>query len=163
MSVPSYADPPFACPPDDPAIGGIVIDLPYPPSVNKIWKSSSALSQNRVYLAPSYVKWKEHADALLMSQRGWAMHRISGPFSIEIDLCPTGKYPRGDLDNRIKAVLDFLQRVTVIKNDKDCQRLVVQWVELARAPEGCRATLRPIKLTVNGILQASAERLEARR
>jgi Holliday junction resolvase RusA-like endonuclease len=162
MSLPSYADPPFACPPDDPVVGGLVIDLPYPPSVNKIWKSASALASNKVYLSPSYVKWKSLADALLMSQRGWMSRRLTGPFSIDIDLCPPARYPRGDLDNRIKATLDFLQRASVIANDKDCQRLVAQWVGQGRAPEGCRVTLRPMKLTVNGILQGVAERLEAR-
>jgi crossover junction endodeoxyribonuclease RusA len=125
-----------------PIMSEVVLDLPYPPSVNKIWKHSAALSAQRVYLAPSYILWKTHADALLMSKRGWSTKKIAGPFSIDIDLCPTTKYPRGDLDNRIKAVLDFLQRATVIRNDKDCQRLLVQWVEKERAPEGCRVTLR---------------------
>ena len=125
----------------DPAIGGIIIDLPYPPSVNKLWKHSGALAKNKVYLAPSYVKWKSSADVLLMATRGWTMHRITGPFSIDIDLCCPTKYPRGDLDNRIKATLDYLQRATVIHNDKDCQRLVVQWVSQDRAPHGCRVTL----------------------
>jgi Holliday junction resolvase RusA-like endonuclease len=127
---------------DDPMIGGAVIDLPYPPSVNKLWRATSAISSKRVYLAPSYVTWKAEADALLMATRGWTNRRVMGPFSINIDLCAPPKHPRGDLDNRIKAVLDFLQRVSLIHNDKDCQRLVAQWVPIERAPHGCRVTLR---------------------
>lgn len=137
MDLPSCADAPFHCPPD------VVLDLPYPPSVNKLWRSTAAISSHRVYLAPSYVKWKAHADALLMSVRGFSTRRVTGHFSIDIDLCPPAKHPRGDLDNRIKAVLDFLQRSLVIQNDKDCQRLVAQWVPQERAPHGCRVTVRP--------------------
>ena len=136
MNSPSMSDAPFHCPPEK------VIDLPYPPSVNKLWKSAAALSKHRVYLAPSYVKWKTHAAALLMSVPRYSALRVVGPFSIDIDLCPTSKYPRGDLDNRVKAVLDFLQHAAVIQNDKDCQRLLVQWVEQSGAPHGCRVTLR---------------------
>lgn len=121
----------------------IVVDLPYPPSVNKIWRSTAAISSKRVYLAPSYVLWKTHADALLMSERGWTKKRLAGPFEIEIDLCCPAKHPRGDLDNRIKAVLDYLQRAEIVSNDKYCQRLLVQWVEQERAPHGCRVILRP--------------------
>lgn len=126
----------------DPMIGGIVVDLPYPPSVNKLWRSTAAISKQRVYLAPSYALWKTAADALLMSERGWTKKRLSGLFEIKIDLCNPAKHPRGDLDNRIKAVLDYLQRVEVIRNDKDCQRLVAQWVPQEGAPHGCRVTLR---------------------
>lgn len=120
----------------------VVIDLPYPPSVNKIWRHTAAITAQRVYLAPSYVAWKTEADALLMATRGWTKRRIIGPFEIEIDLCCPRKHPRGDLDNRIKAILDWLQRAGVVSNDKDCQRLLVQWVERDSAPLGCRVTLR---------------------
>lgn len=137
MSMPSLADAPFHCPPD------VVLDLPYPPSVNRLWRSTAA-EKNRVYLSPSYVKWKDAADALLMGTRGWRSGKIKGAFSVEIALCPTSQgHPRGDLDNRIKAVLDYLQRVEVIANDKFCERLLAEWVEQPRAPTGCRVTVRP--------------------
>lgn len=137
----------------------IVVDLPYPPSVNKLWKNGGALSTNRVYLAPSYVKWKSAADALFMSSRGWLKKKVAGAFEIEIDLCCPTKYPRGDLDNRVKAVLDYLQRAEIIANDKHCERLVVQWVEQERAPHGCRVTLRPFHIkSMAEVLQRAVER-----
>ena len=140
MSLPSMADAPFHCPPDQ-----VVIDLPYPPSVNRLWRSTAA-EKNRVYLSPSYVKWKGAADALLLGSRGWRAKKITGAFHIDISLCPTSQgHPRGDLDNRIKAVLDYLQRIEIIANDKNCQRLLAEWVDLARAPHGCRVTLRPAR------------------
>lgn len=123
-------------------VGPVVIELPYPPSMNRIWRSAASAAGQQVYLAPSYVKWRQAADALLMSERGWSKKRLIGPFEIEIGLCPPKSHPRGDLDNRIKAVLDWLQRANIIVNDKFCQRLVVQWVPTEAAPCGCRATLR---------------------
>jgi Holliday junction resolvase RusA-like endonuclease len=122
----------------------VVLDLPYPPSVNKIWKSTAAISARRICLSPSYQEWKKAADLLLFTGgRGWRAVRITGPFVAEIGLCAPKGYPRGDLDNRIKAVLDYAQRIEIVSNDKHCQRLVVEWVEEDTAPHGCRLTLRP--------------------
>lgn len=154
MSIPSMADAPFHCPPD------VVVDLPYPPSVNRLWRSTAA-EKNRVYLSPSYVKWKEAADVLLLGAKGWRSKKIAGAFGIEIALCPTAQgHPRGDLDNRIKAVLDYLQRVEIIANDKNCQRLVAEWVVRERAPHGCRVTVTPIGIaTMAEVLQRAVERV----
>ena len=121
----------------------IVLDLPYPPSVNRLWRSSGVDGTGRVYLSPSYVKWKAAADVMLMSTRGWTLRRLRGHFIAELDLCPPKGHQRGDIDNRIKAVLDYLQRVEVIANDKHCQRIVAQWVEPEHAPRGARVTVRP--------------------
>lgn len=132
----SFADPPFACPPD------VVIDLPYPPSVNRLWRATAAHGEQSVYLAPSYVNWKKSADDLLMTYRSWRAPTIRGSFSIAIGLCPPKGHKRGDIDNRVKAVLDFMQRVAVIENDKHCQRLLVEWVESVSAPHGCRVTVK---------------------
>jgi Holliday junction resolvase RusA-like endonuclease len=152
MSVPLASDQDYA------------FDLPYPPSVNRIWRSSTKSAGKNVYIAPSYVKWKQAAGALLMTQRGWMMRRVVGPFSIDIALCPPKGHPRGDLDNRIKAVLDFLQASTVISNDKHCQLICAYWALPGMAPEGCRATVKPWQPqpapSVNDVLRASVARLE---
>lgn len=132
----SYADPPFACPPD------VAIDLPFPPSVNRIWRNGSS-GADSVYLAPSYVKWKKAADALLYSSREWRSVKITGRFTAEIFVCPPKGHQRGDLDNRIKAILDYLQHVGIIVDDKYCMRLTIEWVDPARAPEGMRVVVRP--------------------
>jgi crossover junction endodeoxyribonuclease RusA len=154
MDLPSMADAPFHCPPE------LVVDLPYPPSVNRLWRSTAA-EKNRVYLSPSYVKWKGAADALLFADRNW--HRkgkITGAFHIDISLCPTSQgHPRGDLDNRIKAVLDYLQRVEIIANDKNCQRLLAEWVDLSRAPHGCRVALRPLATMTMADVRRNVEAL----
>lgn len=130
--------PPFALP------AAVTLDLPYPPSVNRIWKhASTAMTKGKVYLAPSYVKWRKAAEKQLFVTPGWSTRRIVGAFAATIALAPPVKHPRGDLDNRIKAVLDFLQQSSIVKNDRDCEALSVFWASQEAAPLGCRVTVTP--------------------
>lgn len=135
IAMPSFSDAPFHVAPD------VVIDLPFPPSVNRLWRSGGD-GASRVFLSKSYVKWKDAADVLLLSSKGWRGKKICGAFSAEIAISPPKGQARGDLDNRIKAVCDFLQRVEIIENDKHCQRLLIEWVDISRAPTGCRVVVR---------------------
>jgi crossover junction endodeoxyribonuclease RusA len=138
MSMPSYADAPFHAPVDDLLIGAIMIDLPMPPSVNRIWRATRA-GPNKVSLSPEYKAWKKHADGLALSMcqfRG--LKTIVGPFEAKIVL----QRQRGDIDNRSKGVLDWLQSRGVIADDKYCERLVLEWGE---APHGCRVFVKARK------------------
>jgi Holliday junction resolvase RusA-like endonuclease len=130
IAVPSTADAPFHCPPD------IIIDLPTPPSVNRIWRANRA-GPNKVSISPEYKVWKKHADGMALSMAQFrGLKTIVGPFEAKIVL----KRIRGDLDNRSKGVLDWLQSRGVIADDKFCERLVLEWGD---APTGCRVTVRP--------------------
>lgn len=122
---------------------GLSLHLPYPPSTNRIWRASGGPGGRKVYVAPAYAAWKTEADGLLMTQRGWMMRRVVGQFEVDIALCPPKGHQRGDLDNRIKAILDFLQRATIVSNDKHCQRITAYWAHPSTAPEGCRVTVQP--------------------
>lgn len=115
-----------------------IIDLAMPPSVNSIWRHSR--STGKVYLADRYKTWKRDADnRYLAHKRDWLP--IKGRFSIVITL-DARKQGRSDPDNRVKAALDWLQRVELIENDNLCASLLVRW---GRAPEGCRIKLRAIE------------------
>lgn len=117
----------------------IVLDLPMPPSVNRIWRANRA-GPNKVSKSPEYKRWLAHADqvALSMGQlRG--VKAITGPFEALIIF----NRQRGDLDNRHKGVLDWLQSRSVILDDKYCERLVLEWGE---APHGCRVTITARKI-----------------
>jgi Holliday junction resolvase RusA-like endonuclease len=140
-----------------------VLDLPYPPSVNRIWRASKLAGKN-VHLAPSYKAWRDEAGAVLMTKRGWMMHRITGLFSLDLALCPPKGHPRGDLDNRIKAILDFLQRTTIVSNDKHCQLICAYWVERSMAPQGARVIVKPWKVqSMADVLHSTQTRLEGQR
>lgn len=149
------ADAPFHCPPE------LVVDLPFPPSVNKIWRHSAAISSKSVVLAPSYLRWKSAADALLMATKDWRKAKITDRFTAVIIICaPTQGHQRGDLDNRVKAIFDFLQRVEIIRNDKDCQKFSIEWGTPISAPTGCRVFLSPC-LTMADVRDRTEKRLEA--
>lgn len=114
-----------------------IIDLPMPPSVNRIWRYSRVTG--KAYLDTRYQTWKRVADNYYLEhKKDWLP--VPGHFkaSVTLDIKHRG---RSDLDNRIKGLLDWLQRVEIIEDDKLCDGLTVTW---GRAPEGCRVRLTPV-------------------
>ena len=112
----------------------ITLDLPAPPSVNRMRRID--LAAHRLALA-----WARTADNIVMAQRTrMAAKSIKGPFELHVVIDATRT--RMDLDNGLKALIDYLRRIEVIEDDgqKYMRRLVV---ELGEAPEGCRITLLP--------------------
>jgi len=125
MTMPDYADPPFACPPD------VVLDLPPPVSVNKLrridWHGAKRAKN-----------WRRVANGYLL------MLKVK-PTKIprfEILMVLDESTVRCDADNAVKMVVDYLRLVEVIENDspKHMRRVVVEWGD---APLGCRVTVRP--------------------
>jgi Holliday junction resolvase RusA-like endonuclease len=110
----------------------ISVNLPTPPSVNRLWCSG----RGRVFRSKAYLDWIRAADAELMASRQMPKRRIEGPFAAHITL---SRKVRGDVDNRVKGLLDFLQSREVIRNDSDCQQVTAEWGETEC---GCRVTLR---------------------
>lgn len=147
MNLPSRADPPFACPPD-PMIGGVVLDLPAPISVNRIWRKT----KSGVIKSPAYRTWVKRADEMLLQTGQFrGVRTIMGKFIALIVV----KRSNLDLDNNSKSVLDYLQSRRFIIDDKLCEELTLRW---GHAPSGCRVTVTPIGVqSVKDVLQ----RLEA--
>ncbi len=119
-----------------------VMDLPWPPSTNEIWRQAG----RRVILSESYRLWKKQADMAVIANGCWR-HRVRMPaaFTAEIML-DRARRRRGtsDVDNRIKAVLDWAQRVELVRNDAHCEDVRARWVDTAEAPHGVRLILRSI-------------------
>jgi crossover junction endodeoxyribonuclease RusA len=113
----------------------ITITLPWPPSVNRIWRHSG----KKVYRDPKYMEWRKQA--------GWQMklngsyNRLDGYFSATLVLSPPDKRRR-DLDNVIKPIFDLLQDLQWIKNDYLCEDLHVKWNRTL--PVGVIVTLETI-------------------
>ena len=119
--------------------GLVVLDLPYPVSVNDMYV-------NRIYgkgrgriLSGEYKAWKRDADSFYKAQK-LRCRAVSGPFTCEIILSSEKRRHNADCDNRIKPILDFLQRVELIENDSLCDRVSIEWGE---AKEGCRVYVQP--------------------
>lgn len=133
LPLPDVSDPPFKLG-REPLV--TVLELPVPPSVNRIWRTTGA---GKGYKSKTYTDWLKHADLAIVVDRKVAGRKvIAGPFSaiIEIRKPPN----RCDIDNRVKAVLDFCQSRGFIVNDRDCQCVTAKWsFEPLR---GCRVTLR---------------------
>jgi hypothetical protein len=109
---------------------GFVLDLPRPPSVNRFMHGLGNKS-------PEVLAWIVQADRYVMAIR--PRPRFTGWFQAEITW-DENDYGHSDIDNRIKPLLDYLQRVMIIENDRWCRRLVVDWgpVDL-----GCRVVVKP--------------------
>lgn len=107
----------------------ITLDLPLPPSVNRIWRVGRSRNGKRVvYRDQKYVKWiKEAAAIIWLSRRpGSLIAPISGPFEVTITFTPPDKRWR-DIDNLSKAVMDFLQHSQIITNDKNARKVTLEW------------------------------------
>lgn len=130
-SLPSYADPPFAVAPD------IVIDLPAPPSVNRTRRVNWAAKRTTD-------AWSNVANAYVLAAKGRAVNplRMSRVKRFELLVTLSEDHTKIDLDNGLKALIDYLRRIEVIEDDshKHMRKLTVEW---GSAPHGCRVTVRP--------------------
>lgn len=135
---------PFQLPPESVEI---ILDLPFPPSTNSIWRIAKQHGpRGNVYLNKSYRNWKSKADTAILANRQYPRdNKIIGPFEVAIylSLDERGKR-RVDGDNRIKAILDWCQSRAIIADDCDCQKGRWEWVPAAEAPLGCRVHLRSL-------------------
>jgi Holliday junction resolvase RusA-like endonuclease len=127
-------DRPFGAPID------IQIDLPVPPSTNRIWQRAKS-GKRAVYTSPEYKAWKRAADDLVAAMAQFrGVKPILGAFEATIIL--SERHTRIDLDNSVKALLDYAVRSNLVVDDapKFLRRLLVEW---GHAPHGCRLILRP--------------------
>lgn len=113
----------------------IDIVLPWPPSVNMIWRRG----QGHTYRHPKYVAWITEAGWVVKSTRP-KPEMVVGPFSATITLIPPKGF-RGDIDNRVKVLLDLAQKLRLIENDRLCQRLDVSYGDPKTQPVGARLCL----------------------
>lgn len=122
-------DRPFGLPPD------IVLDVPIPPSVNRTRKID--------FRAAALVeKWKADADAMLMlSGQYRAAKRVPIGDRVELTIILDEQKCDLDPDNPVKAAIDYLRRIELIRNDdkRFMRKLTVEW---GVAPEGCRLILK---------------------
>lgn len=113
-----------------PGLPWLELSLPRPPSVNRFMTKLGNKS-------PIVQRWIKQADmAFVLARTRRRFTHIIGHFEAEFEF-ERGSY---DLDNRIKPLLDFLQRVELIQNDRLCERLVASW---GPANSGVVVRLRP--------------------
>lgn len=120
----------------------IILDLPPPPSTNRLWAIYGDGASKRLGTTLEYKAWQKAADAALMMAHALrGVEKITGPFKATIEL---QHIPAADLDNRAKGPLDYAQRIEVISNDRNCRELHMRWVGPDEAPQGCRLKLEAL-------------------
>jgi len=92
----------------------VTLSLPFPPSANRLWRTGNG----RTYLSPQYREWKDAALVSYLQQKRDAGQPIEGTFTYHIVLDEKKRKQARDGDNRGKGVLDFLQSVGLIVDDK---------------------------------------------
>ena len=89
--------------------------LPLPPSANRMWRAVGG----KVKVSEEGREYRDKAELALAMQRA---EKLEGPVGLHIYVYFPNQ--RGDLDNRIKPLLDVLQGKT-FKNDSQVHHLVV--------------------------------------
>lgn len=107
-----------------------ILTLPLPPSVNtmtyKLGNRSSSVQA-----------WIKSAGRYVLAMKPLPPTMIE-PFQLRI-VWPEIDAGKWDCDNRVKPLLDYLQRIELIANDKLCRRLLV---EFGYVPRGfCRVEI----------------------
>lgn len=146
----------------------IVVDLPVPPSVNRIWRVNKAGNRDAVHWnqlkhaiqrrkqnvikSDLYKRWLKQADALAMATGALKnVPMIKGRFSALIVIATDDieADPPFDVDNRSKGVLDWAQSRKLIFNDRLCMEITVRWGARWEAPTGARLRLMAWKTPDN--------------
>jgi Holliday junction resolvase len=114
------------------ANGTFSVDLPKPLSVNNLFVNNPKTHGR--FPSAEYRAWKKEAALMLMAQRP----RVSvGP----VDITITVQESRGDIDNRIKCVIDCLVQNGIIDGDtnKTVRKVTAEWGGVI----GARVEIRP--------------------
>lgn len=126
-----FVDHPFAVPPD------VTIDLPAPPSVNRLRKINRAALRD-------LTAWKNAADAYVIAAKGRSVSplRLVKHKRFEVLVTLSEHHTRIDLDNSLKCLIDYLKRIELIEDDgpKHMRKVTVSW---GIAPIGARVVVRP--------------------
>lgn len=115
--------------------------LPWPPSVNRMWRMARIGKASRLLLSREGRAYREAAGKSLLAQ--WVPIRpLTGRLGLYIEAFPPDRRAR-DLDNLCKGLLDALQHSGAIRNDADIDDLHI--VRRRTMDEGqVRLTLREL-------------------
>ena len=118
-----------------------ILDLPMPPSLNAVARigKSRATGKAFVFSDRSKAAFFREAEGYYLQQKR-NVTRVDGHFTYHLTLNETQRHGNADGDNRQKYVLDFLQRVGVIANDKYADGGSWSW---GPCEHGCRISISP--------------------
>ena len=111
----------------------LMLELPYPPSVNHYWRRVGA----KTLISREGRRFREEVVGRIGQRK---VKAISGPVRVHILACRPDKRRR-DIDNILKSLLDALDHAGAYEDDSQIWDLSVRWVlnedgELAVWPGG---------------------------
>jgi Holliday junction resolvase RusA-like endonuclease len=98
--------------------GSVTLKLPLPPTVNHLFVNKAGKGR---FISPGYGQWQWAAFAALQSQKPTGS--VCGPFHFRLTV-PRGM--RGDIDNRLKAAMDFCVAHKITPDDRHAQSVSVE-------------------------------------
>jgi len=99
----------------------IYLSLPYPPSVNQLWR----MGKGKMYLSEKYRVWKKQAMWEASLQKP---NQIKGKYRFYIQAVRPDKRRR-DIDNLIKVASDLCVTIGIIEDDHLCEEVNAKWVK----------------------------------
>lgn len=99
-----------------------MIRIPIPPSLNHVFRNVPGVGRVKT---GNYKRWITEAGYAVLAQRP---EKIKGDVTVSITIGPR---QRGDLDNRIKPVLDLLTKMRVIEDDRKVVQITAEWSDFA--------------------------------
>lgn len=104
--------------------------IPTPPTVNKMWSNNYNGRGRGRYRSKGYNSWIDEASLWLKDQ-----NCLKVPFSnIYLEIFVSRPSSRSDIDNRIKAIPDLLQKCSLIDNDVLIDKITIEWL-----PKNCKS------------------------
>jgi crossover junction endodeoxyribonuclease RusA len=104
----------------------VVLDLPWPPSLNRYWRHPSrGKLAGRHLISEDGRRYRTAVQAELLSYLGRRTLPLAGRLGVSMFAAPPDRRVR-DLDNLPKAVLDSLSHAGLWTDDGQIDRLLIQ-------------------------------------
>ena len=100
----------------------IVLELPYPPSVNHYWTHT----RRGTFISAKGMAYRQEVQFVL--RRAKIFKPLEGMLELKLKLLPPDKRKR-DIDNVLKAILDSLAKGGLMRDDNQVKRLGVEMME----------------------------------
>ncbi len=100
----------------------ITLTLPWPPSVNSIWRAFAQKGKVRTILSKTGRQYRKDAGVSVGEQHMGLP--LEGRLAVSVTLCPPDKRRR-DIDNHVKGLLDALTHACVWVDDEQIDRLTI--------------------------------------
>ena len=101
--------------------------LPFPPSINRLWRASKG---GRVYRSGEYAGWRSVSLWRLREQMrtGYPGQKVEGAYRLTVRAVRPDRRRR-DLGNLEKAISDIIVAAGIVEDDHLCQQITLMWVE----------------------------------